>query len=124
MKFNVPPIVTRANSVSDSILRLLFSSVPERFRGSREGYLYQRRRPLLPPLLPNLHLGPNILSSAGRNVGRDALMIPRRGTMAAMSANGANVYVISVGSSSSMYLIRAHVMAMILDTVSIIDRYF
>lgn len=87
-------------------------------------YLYQRRRPLLPPLLPNLHDGPNILSRAGRIVGKDALIIPSRGTIAAMSANGANVYVMSVGSSSSMYLIRTQVIAIILVVVSHITMYF
>lgn len=45
-------------------------------------------------------------------------MIPSRGTIAAMSASGANEYVMSVGSSSSMYLIRTHVIAMILVVVS------
>lgn len=41
-----------------------------------------------------------------------------------MSANGANVYVMSVGSSSSMYLIRTQVIAMILVVVSHITMYF
>lgn len=94
------------------------------FRGLLELYLYQRRRPLLPPLLPNLHEGPNILSSAGRIVGKDALIIPSRGTIAAMSANGAKVYVMSVGSSSSMYLIRTQVIAIILVVVSHVSMYF
>lgn len=69
-------------------------------------------------------MGPNILSSAGRIVGKDALIIPSRGTIAAMSANGANVYVMSVGSSSSMYLIRTQVIAIMLVVVSHITMYF